>query len=48
MVYTDNNPLAYVRESKLGVAQIRWLSKPVLFDLDIKYRTVSQIKQWTL
>ena len=25
-VYTDNNPLAYVKESKLGVAQIRWLS----------------------
>ena len=35
-VYTDNNPLAYVRESKLGVAQIRWLSKCVLFDFDIK------------
>ena len=26
-VYTDNNPLAYVKESKLGAAQIRWLSK---------------------
>ena len=39
MVYTDNNPLAYVRESKIGVAQIQWLSKPVLFDFDIKYRT---------
>ena len=39
MVYTDNNPLANVRESKLGVAQIRWLSKLVLFDFDIKYRT---------
>ena len=35
----DNNPLAYVRESKLGAAQIRWLSKLVLFDFDIKYRT---------
>ena len=39
MVYTDNNPLAYVRESKLVAAQIRWLSKLVLFDFDIKYRT---------
>ena len=39
MVYTDNNPLAYVRESKLGVAQIQWLSELTLFDFDIKYRT---------
>ena len=38
-VYTDNNPLAYVKESKLGVAQIRWLSELVLFDFDIKYRS---------
>ena len=36
--YTDNNPLAYVKESKLGVAQIRWLSELVLFDFYIKYR----------
>ena len=36
--YTDNNPLAYIKESKLGVAQIRWLSKLALFDFDIKYR----------
>ena len=39
MVYTNNNPLVYVGESKLGVAQIRWLSKLSLFDFDIKYRT---------
>ena len=38
-VYTENNPLAYVKESKLGVAQIRWLSKLALFDFDIKYRS---------
>ena len=31
-IYTDNNPLAYVKGSKLGVAQIRWLSKLALFD----------------
>ena len=36
-MYTDNNPLAYVRGSKLGVAQIGWLSKLVLFDFDIEY-----------
>ena len=38
-VYTDNNPLAYVKESTLGVAQIRWLSKLALFDFNIKYRS---------
>ena len=38
-VYTNNNPLAYVKESKLGVAQIRWLSKLALFEFDIKYRS---------
>ena len=38
-VYTDNNPLAYVKESKLGVVQIRWLSKLALFGFDIKYRS---------
>ena len=38
-VYTNNNPLAYVMESKLGVAQIRWLSEPALFHFDIKYRS---------
>ena len=38
-VYTDNNPLVYVKESKLGAAQIRWLSELALFDFDIKYRS---------
>ena len=35
---TDNNPLTYVRKSRLGAAQIRWLSDLVLFDFEIKYR----------
>ena len=35
--YTDNNPLAYIKESKLGAAQIRWLSELALFDFYIKY-----------
>ena len=39
-VYTDNNPLAYVLESKLGVLQIRWLSELALFNFFIKYQTV--------
>ena len=38
-MYMDNNPIAYVRESKLGAAQIRWISELVLFGFDFKYRT---------
>ena len=38
-VYTDNNHLVYVKTSKLGAAQIRWLSELALFDFDIVYRT---------
>ena len=38
-VYTDNNPLAYVQESKLGASQIQWLSELALFDFTIKYQT---------
>ena len=38
-VYMDNNPLAYVQESKLGASQIQWLSELVLFDFTIKYQT---------
>ena len=37
-VLTDNNPLTYVRTSRLGAAQIRWLSDLTLFDFEIKYR----------
>ena len=36
-VYMDNNPLAYIQESKLGTSQIQWLSGLVLFDFTIKY-----------
>ena len=38
-IYTDNNLLAYVKESKLGVTLIRCLSELALFDIDIKYRS---------
>ena len=38
-IYTDNNPLAYVQTSKLGVSQIHWLSKLALFDFNIIYRS---------
>ena len=30
-VNTDNNPLAYIQTSKLGLSQIYWLSKLALF-----------------
>ena len=36
-VLTDNNPLCYVKTSKLGASQIRWLSDLALFDFEIKY-----------
>ena len=39
MVFTDNNPLCYIKSSKLGAAQIRWLSKLSLYDFDIVYRS---------
>ena len=38
-VFTDNNPLVYVKTSKLGAAQIRWLSELALIDFDIVYQT---------
>ena len=38
-MYTNNNPLTYVKWSKLGLAQIWWLSQLALFNFDIKYRT---------
>ena len=38
-VFTDNNPLCYIKSSKLGAAQIRWLSELALYDYDIVYRT---------
>ena len=38
-VHTDNSPLAYVRESKLGASQIQWFSELALFDFTIHYWT---------
>ena len=38
-VFTDNNPLCYIRSSKLGAAQIHWLSKLALYNFDIVYCT---------
>ena len=38
-VYTDNNLLTYVQESKLGALQIQWLSELALFNFTIKFQT---------
>ena len=38
-VYTDNNLLTYIMESKLGASQIQWLSELALFNFVIKYQT---------
>ena len=38
-VFTDNNPLCYIKSSKLGATQICWLSELALYDFDIIYRT---------
>ena len=38
-VFTDNNPLCYIKSSKLGAAQISWLSELALYDFDIIYHT---------
>ena len=38
-VFTDNNPLCYIKSSKLGATQIRWLSELALYDFDIIYHT---------
>ena len=36
-VYTDNNPIVHIQNSKLGAAQIRWISELALYDFDIVY-----------
>ena len=38
-VCTDNNPIVHIQKSKLGAAQIRWLSELALYDFNIIYRT---------
>ena len=38
-VFTDNNPLCYIKSSKLGATQIHWLSELTLYDFDIVYHS---------
>ena len=37
-VFTDNNPLSYLKTAKLGAVEQRWAAQLAIFDLDIKYR----------
>ena len=37
-VYTDNNLLVYIKTSRLGAAQIHWLSKLACYDFNIIYQ----------
>ena len=37
-VHTNDNPLAYIQTSKVGVSQIHWLSQLALFDFNIQCR----------
>ena len=38
-VFTDNNPLCYIKSSKLGATQICWLSELALYNFDIVYHS---------
>ena len=39
IVFTDNNPLSYLRSAKLGATEMRWASQLAQFDFEIKYRS---------
>ena len=38
-IFTDNNPLCYIKTSRVGATQICWLSELTLYDFDIVYWT---------
>lgn len=38
IVYTDNNPLSYLKTAKLGALEQRWASQLAAFDFEIRYR----------
>ena len=38
-VLTDSSPLSYIKSSKLGATEMRWMSELAQFDFDIKYRS---------
>ena len=46
-IFTENNPLCYIKSSKLEAAQIRWLSELALYNFDIVYCTEDLTWLWT-
>ena len=39
VVFTDNNPLSYLKSAKLGATEHRWAAQLAAFDFEIKYRS---------
>lgn len=37
-VFTDNNPLSYLKTAKLGAVEQRWVSELSVFNFEVKYR----------
>lgn len=38
MVFTDNNPVAYLQSAKLGAVEQWWVGQLASFDFEVKYR----------
>ena len=39
VVFTDNNPLSYLKSAKLDATEMRWVSQLAQFNFTIKYRS---------
>jgi RNase H-like domain found in reverse transcriptase/Reverse transcriptase (RNA-dependent DNA polymerase) len=39
LVLTDNNPLSYIKSSKTGATEHRWIADLDVFDFEVKYRS---------
>ena len=39
VVYTDNNPLSYLKSAKLDATEMRWVSQLAQFNFTVKYRS---------
>lgn len=37
-LFTDNNPLSYLKTAKLGAVEQRWVSELAAFDFEVQYR----------
>lgn len=40
-VFTDNNPLSYLKTAKLGAVEQRWVSELAAFHFEVKYCPVT-------